>query len=200
MKWIKNLNTPNKITLFRVLCVFIEFILMILDYFLFYKTNLYKTEIIYSWTRITMFIIFIIASISDKIDGDLARKNNQVTNLGKFLDPIADKLLYNTLIIYFAVIQDILFVVPLIYIIRDTIVDGVRMMAAKHNVVIPASVMGKAKTVSQVIAQFSIFILSPISTNLWALIIVYIFVGISCLLSIISGIEYLSKNTKVLEG
>lgn len=103
-------------------------------------------------------IVFIIASITDKIDGDLARKNNEVTDFGKFLDPVADKLLVNSILIYLAIphFDDKQMVIPvyciIIMIVRDLVVDALRLVAASKGTVLAANNWGKAKTVLQMVA------------------------------------------------
>ena len=104
-------------------------------------------------------IVFVIASATDALDGHLARKWKQVTNLGKFLDPIADKMLVNSLLVFAAVPMAFMpnqMTIPwfcvVLMIIRDLIVDTMRLMAAKKNIVVPANIFGKLKTVFQMVA------------------------------------------------
>ncbi|MCQ2796776.1 MAG: CDP-diacylglycerol--glycerol-3-phosphate 3-phosphatidyltransferase [Bacilli bacterium] len=159
-------------------------------------------------------IIFILAASTDALDGYLARKNNQVTDLGKFLDPVADKLLVNSLLIYLCVGHFIRsftnteqYVIPgmcvIIMVARDIVVDCLRFVAAKKDIVIAANIFGKAKTVAQMITiplvllngwPFSYFDFSW-NRNLR---MVAFFVYITTALSLISGVIYVIQNRKVL--
>ncbi|MFA6936024.1 MAG: CDP-alcohol phosphatidyltransferase family protein, partial [Bacilli bacterium] len=115
-----------------------------------------------------------------------------VTTFGKFLDPIADKLLVNVLFIILTVWGEIPIIVTLIFIIRDTIVDAIRLIAIDKQVVIAASKLGKLKTVTQMISLIFVLLFIP-----GKLIVVYL----AGVISLISGIEYFIKNRKiVLEG
>ncbi len=112
--------------------------------------------------------IFILASITDWADGYLSRKNNWVSEFGKILDPIADKVLINSVLILFAYQNKINVVFTILFISRDTIVDAIRMMAAKKQLDVAANIWGKCKTVAQMLAIILIFILGvPLSNNDW---------------------------------
>ena len=212
------MNLPTKITVSRI----IASIVLVVSFFVVYAINLYghlsipmlgSTHI--NLLYFIMAIFFIIASFTDMLDGYLARKNNQVTTLGKFLDPVADKLLVNSMLIILCVHYQLLikpeqYVIPvycvIIMVSRDIIVDCLRFIAAKKNVVIAANIFGKAKTVAQMITiplvllngwPFSYFDLSW--GHLGNLRIVAFFVYITTLLSLISGIIYVVSNWKVLK-
>ena len=105
-----------------------------------------------SMTALLVLILFAIASFTDYLDGHIARKHNLITSFGKFIDPIADKLLVNTMFILFAVDGVVPAVFVLIMIWRDMIVDGLRMNASAKGKVVAAGMMGKAKTVLQMFA------------------------------------------------
>ena len=157
-------------------------------------------------------IVFIVASLTDFLDGYLARKWNQVTDLGKFLDPIADKMLVNGLLIFlvfpwsFASNQRCFIPVfcVILMVIRDLVVDGLRFIAAKKNEVIAANIFGKLKTVSQMVAipvvllngwPFSYFDSSwPAAINISSILIY-----IATFFSLLSGIIYVIQNRKVLK-
>ena len=94
---------------------------------------------------IILFVIFGLSALTDYLDGYLARKNNLVTTFGKFIDPIADKLLINTIFLLLASDQTINIIIPIIMISRDTIVDAIKMSAASKQVVVAASKLGKTK-------------------------------------------------------
>lgn len=146
------------------------------------------------WARITAIIIFAIATITDKIDGIWARKKHLVTDLGAFLDPLADKTL-TSLAFLILVYQNI---VPLwvfaIILVRDYIIDGLRMALAKKTT-IAASIYGKLKTASQTIAIFILFLSTIIAVEPLK-IVGDVILYISLALTIISGLDYIIKATK----
>ncbi|ATZ16092.1 CDP-diacylglycerol--glycerol-3-phosphate 3-phosphatidyltransferase [Entomoplasma freundtii] len=155
------MNWPNKITIFRLITVPLIIALLICSYYLtgdqfFIIKNNYKLPIF----TLTAGILFIIASLSDFLDGYIARKYNIVTDFGKFLDPIADKFLVNSVLILFAWNQMIPVWVTLIFILRDIFVDFIRMMLAKNNVTLAAGIWGKLKTVFQMIGLSLLFFVS----------------------------------------
>jgi len=158
----------------------------------------------YGWAKITGGAIFAIAAFTDFLDGHIARSKNMVTTFGKFLDPIADKLLINSTFIIFAsnVFPDVSIfpIIAVIMIGRDIVVDAIRMIMVDKQVVIAASKLGKLKTVTQIVAILSLFFLP---TNVswcvgeWYSIsacLTYLAAGISLL----SGIDYFWKNRKPL--
>lgn len=148
------MNLPNRITMVRILMVPL---LVLLYLFPYHEYNIEMPVYVIqgvsiSLLNIILLIVFMIASISDFIDGYIARKYHLVTTLGKFLDPIADKLLVNTLFILFA-ISGVVSVIPVLLMIwRDTIVDALRMMSASKGIVVAAHMSGKLKTVLQMVA------------------------------------------------
>lgn len=145
------MNLPNKLTITRVLLV----PLLILIYMFPYDMaginipvyHILNTDI--SLINIVILVIFIIASITDYFDGQIARRKKLITTFGKFADPIADKLLINTIFLLLAGDGTINIIIPIIMISRDTIVDAIKMSAASKQVVVAASNLGKLKTVSQ---------------------------------------------------
>ena len=146
-----------------------------------------------TWSHITALVIFIVAAITDKIDGIWARKSKNVTDLGALLDPIADKMLVNLaflVLVYQNIVPLWIFVVILV---RDFAVDGMRMLAARQKVTIPASFYGKLKTTVQMIAL--IIILANIVINQTFLAILGdISLYIALALTVISGADYLIKG------
>ena len=147
------MNLPNKLSCFRMVLVPVIVAVWIFPYAQF-NIQLPEFNIGYvtlSLKNILVLILFAIASFTDFLDGYIARKNNLITSFGKFIDPIADKLLVNTIMIMFAC-NGMVPVVPVIVMIwRDTIVDGLRMNTASKGVVVAAGMLGKIKTVSQMI-------------------------------------------------
>lgn len=171
-----------------------------------------------------MELIFIIASITDKLDGYLARKNNQVTNFGKFLDPIADKILVVAAMILFVGMGRLPAWIPIIVIFREFAVSGYRLIAVQNNgKVIAANVWGKLKTVTQMIAIILMFLttqpyfafvlrakteqdalvnsaLTYMTTGDFVMnILASIFMTVSVIATIFSGYEYLKGGKDLLK-
>lgn len=145
------MNLPNKLTVFRMILVPI---MVIIPYLGIKGTFL---EIPISFLIIDA--IFVIASITDKLDGTLARKNNQITTFGKFLDPIADKILVLAAMIMLVEFGKIPAWIPIIILFREFMVSGYRLIASQNGgEVIAASKWGKIKTVTQMVAIITIFI------------------------------------------
>ncbi len=188
------MNTPTKITLVRI-CLIPVFVAVFLIYAIPYG-------------KFISLGIFAIASLTDWLDGYLARKNNLVTDLGKFLDPIADKLLVTAALIL--VLLDPLdgFLIPLAVfaitiIARELIISGFRIVASSKNIVIAADKLGKIKTVLQMSALLLLIPYGDISAlhETAAAIIFYIGFGLLCaatLMTVVSVINYIVKNREVL--
>lgn len=149
----------------------------------------------HTWSKITALVVFIIAALTDLIDGKWARKQKNVTDLGAFLDPLADKMLVNLaflVLVYLGVVPLWVFAIILV---RDFAVDGMRMMSAKSGVTISASKLGKWKTTLQMASL--VIILLNLITNLEALTILgNIVLYLALLLTVLSGADYLIKGTK----
>lgn len=189
------MNLPNRLTVLRI--VLIPFMMF------FYLANF----IPYGIGKLVALAIFIIASFTDLLDGKIARKRNLVTNLGKFLDPIADKIL--TTAVIFLVIADGTIPAPwgviiaTIIIAREFIVATLRMQAASKGVVVAADMWGKVKTVVQMVALPICIVLAYILTcgynvpnalTLTFQILAYASLGLATLLTVMSGINYVVKN------
>lgn len=216
----QKINLPTKITISRIVlafCLILSiFIMYLVDEFHPFISNadLYigSSGAYVNYIMVIIFAVFVIASLTDFLDGYLARKNNQVTDLGKFLDPIADKMLVNSMLVFLSInfvsLNDHLrfpFFCVILMIIRDLVVDGLRFMAATKKVVISANIYGKLKTVFQMIA-LSIVLLNGFPFNLfdsnWIryLHISDIFCYIATLISLISGVIYLTENIHMIIG
>ena len=199
------MNLPNKLTLFRIILVPIMVIVSFFDIpgsFLGISTTMWIME-----------LIFIIASITDKLDGYLARKNNQVTNFGKFLDPIADKILVVAAMILFVEMGRLPAWIPIIVIFREFAVSGYRLIAVQNSgKVIAANVWGKLKTVTQMIAIILMFLttqpyfafvnsaLTYMTTGDFVMnILASIFMTVSVIATIFSGYEYLKGGKDLIK-
>lgn len=175
------MNLPNKLTLLRVLLV------------PFFVASLLWGQGQNQMLRVVALIIFIVASLTDMLDGQIARRYHLVTNFGKFMDPLADKLLVCSALICFVELRQISAVVVIIIIAREFVISGFRLVAADAGVVIAASWWGKLKTVSQMIAVILMIIhLQPLIFITRAMVIVM------TALTVISLIDYLAKNHGVL--
>ncbi|ADE19591.1 CDP-diacylglycerol--glycerol-3-phosphate 3-phosphatidyltransferase [Mycoplasma crocodyli] len=144
----KNLNLPNKLTLLRLLLAIPFIILCSISTILwFYRYSSYNAyELGVRITTSVAILIFIVAMITDYFDGKIARKENIVTSFGKLWDPIADKIMTTTALIFLAVWQMVPVWLILLFILRDLIVDGCRSLLNKHDVEIAANFYGKVKT------------------------------------------------------
>ncbi len=177
------MNTPNKLTLLRVVLVPIFMAFALLEGSGYMAASL---------------VIFIAASLTDMLDGMLARKYNQVTTFGKFADPLADKLLIAAAFLAFTVKGLISPWVLLIVLFREFAVSGVRLVAAGTGKVIAASIWGKLKTVSQMAAVIITFLLLIFPLGAPDSIIINTVVWISTVLTIVSGIDYIYGSRKLL--
>lgn len=193
------MNLPNKITTLRmILVVFVAtFLLLPSEWFMTIPYIDVSLNFFIAW------ILFIIASLSDMLDGKIARKYNMVTDYGKFMDPIADKLLVNTTLIILASYGPIRanVICVIIMIARDIVVDAVRLNAMRKNVVVAANIFGKLKTVFQMVAiilimvnDFNLDSLLHLNDNYY---LGQLFMYVATLTSLISGIIYVIQNRNV---
>lgn len=175
------MNTPNKLTLLRIIMIpfFVAFILLPF------------TGTSGKWISLA---IFIAASLTDALDGYLARRDNLITNFGKFMDPLADKLLVCSALICLVELDKIPSWVVIIIIAREFIISGFRLVASDNGVVIAASYWGKLKTISQMV--MTILLIADLGSFFGVLEQVFIY--LSLVLTVISLVDYLLKNKSVL--
>lgn len=192
------MNTPTKLTVLRIVMAFIIILLLI---FPFYHVGIYFPEfriegLMIKSEYIISGILFILASITDFFDGRLARKNNEVTDLGKMLDAIADKILVNSVLIILAYQGFINVAIPVIIVVRDIIVDAIKMQSAGKGKVVAAIMAGKIKTASLMVGiTLSFFYNMPfefININVSEFLL---FIG--AIMSIVSAIQYYKLNKKM---
>lgn len=185
------MNTPNKLTIFRILLVPIIVLVYIFPYaqFEIVVINYTINGVFISLKNIIVLALFALAAFTDFLDGYLARKHNQITTFGKFLDPIADKLLVNTLFILLAHQGIVPVVAVLLMIWRDTVVDGVRMMASSKGEVISAGLLGKIKTVAQMLTIIFV-LLNNMPFEFYGLPVTDVLIWFSTLVSLASGYSY----------
>lgn len=178
---MKKMNLPNKLTILRVILIPF-FVAFLLDAFCLPGSK---------WIAL---IIFIVASVTDALDGNIARKYNLVTNFGKFMDPLADKLLVCSALIAFVDMDMMPTWIVMIIIAREFIISGFRLVASDNGIVIAAGIWGKLKTVCQMVMIIVLIadlggIFDTIGTVL---------IWLSLLLTLVSLVDYLYTNRQVL--
>ena len=211
------MNTPTKITFTRIIAI----VLMIITLFILSVIPGWQTIEIgntgINLVFLIIFVFFVLASFTDYLDGHLARKNNQVTDLGKFLDPVADKLLINSLVIFLIAPSIFAPYVPaylnqvgfnmwcaIILVARDIVVDALRFIAASKGKVISANIFGKLKTVLEMVA-IGVVLLNGFPFRYFdaswpvGLHIVDFLVYACTLASLLSGIIYVVQNRHVFK-
>ena len=179
------MNLPNKLAMLRMILI-IPFVLIIQVAL---STDNLSLEI---FTRLIATIIFVGEAITDYFDGKIARKYNMITNLGKLIDPLADKLLVISAMVVFTKYDRLSLWIVLVIIFRELLITGLRSIVAAEGVVIAAETLGKWKTTTQMIA-LTIMILLPTSG-----IVNNILMLIPLVLTIQSGVEYVMKSKEIL--
>lgn len=215
------MNLPTKITVSRIIAAAAIFVTLFVFYIIgkanpsFVTPVLELGEVKIDVFFIILLVVFVLVSLTDLIDGKLARARNEVTTLGKFLDPIADKLLVNSLLIFLCApmlfapynhVQNVGISVwcVILMVVRDIVVDSIRLIAANKRVVIAANIFGKMKTVFQMIA-IGVVLVNDFPFAFFdskfpeGLRISDFIVYIATAISLISGIIYVLQNKKVLK-
>ena len=194
------MNVPNRITICRIFLAILLLILMIfpLNRIGFNFPEITIKEMIIDSKYLICGVIFLIASVTDFLDGYLARKYNLVTDLGKVMDAIADKILVNGVLIILATEGYISVIVPVVIVSRDIIVDSIKMIAGQKNGAVGASNAGKIKTVFMMIGVTLIFFYNLPFSLFNITKVGEVLVLIATVLSIISGTQYYVKNKKYL--
>ncbi len=176
------MNVPNMLTLFRVILV-----------------------PVFMWALLSGFyvvaiVVFAVASLTDQLDGYLARKNNQVTTFGKLMDPLADKILTISALVCLLGIgaKYVTAWVVMIIIARELIVTGIRQLAMGENTVIAASKWGKAKTVSQMAALIAVMLDLIIPLRWGGFELTFWLIALAVVLTVYSGIDYIVKNRHLI--
>lgn len=186
------MNLPNKLTVFRMILI-VPFVILLLGGHAGWGWFDAAFGGIEAYTDYIALVIFVIASLTDMLDGKIARKYNLVTNFGKFMDPLADKLLVCSAIICLIDMDRIPAWIVIVIISREFIISGFRLVASDNHVVIAASYWGKFKTTFQMIMVILMI------ANIQALnILTQIVMWIALALTIISLIDYIVKNKNVL--
>ncbi len=176
------MNLANKITIVRIMLVPIFMALLLSDF---------------PYSNFIAALIFVVAASTDTVDGYIARKRNEITNFGKFIDPLADKILVTAALVILVEMGKISSVVAIIIITREFIITGFRVLAASEGVVIAASWWGKAKTIIQIIAIVAIM-LDNIPFKWIGFPFDKIALILAVIITIVSGIDYIYKNFHIL--
>jgi len=193
------MNLPNKLTLIRIILIPILITVWLFPYANFGIAFGVITigHITVPYLNLIVLAIFLVASFTDMLDGKIARKRGLVTTFGKFADPIADKLLVNSVFIILASKQVIPVLPVVLMICRDTVVDGCRMLAGKNGLVIAAGFLGKLKTVMQMITIVLIFI-NNLPFELIGIPVSEICLWFTAFISVIGGYSYFSQTKKLI--
>ena len=179
------MNLPNKLTILRVILIPFFVVFMLFDI----------TGAADKWIAL---VIFCVASLTDMLDGKIARKYNLVTNFGKFMDPLADKLLVCSAMICLVDLKLIPVWVVLIIIAREFIISGFRLVASDNGIVIAASYWGKFKTTFQMLMVIVIIFNINLQFG-WLNILGTILIYVALVLTVVSLIDYIAKNKDVLK-
>lgn len=176
------MNLANKITLARVLMIPVFLILMLVDF---------------PYHMAWALVIFVLASLTDHLDGHIARKYNMITDFGKFMDPLADKLLVTAAFVVFVQLGKIDAWIVFVILAREFAVTGLRSLAAAQNVIIAASYFGKVKTVTQITAII-ILLMGNYPFSLINFPMDSVMVYAALIATIASGVDYFIKNKHVV--
>jgi CDP-diacylglycerol--glycerol-3-phosphate 3-phosphatidyltransferase len=177
------MNLPNKLTIFRVILI---------PFFVFFLLAPYFSE----YGKYIATAIFIVASLTDMADGKIARKYNLVTNFGKFMDPLADKLLVCSAMICLVEIDRLAAWIVIVIIAREFIISGFRLVASDNGIVIAASYWGKFKTTFQMLMIIALILDFQ---NRYFQMLATALTYIALILTVVSLIDYIAKNKQVLK-
>ena len=185
------MNLPNKLTLFRVILIPILLIVWLFPYAEFNINVGYIMvgQVILSNKNILALIIFFVASFTDLLDGYIARKYNLQTTFGKFADPIADKMLVNSMFLLLSHSGYLPILPVILMILRDVVVDGLRMLSSSNGVVVSAGMLGKLKTVLQM-ATIVLLLLSNLPFELYFIPVTDFMIWFTTFISLGSGFSY----------
>lgn len=188
------MNLPNRLTLFRIVLIPVIILVYLFPYASFGIEPAVFTigNVSLSVINLVALLIYVVAAVTDALDGHIARSRNMITTFGKFADPIADKLLTTTMFLLFLSRGMIPFVPVFIMIARDTVVDGCRMLAASNGKVVAAQMMGKLKTVFQMVTV-ALILLNNLPFELVHIPVSEIMLWLSALVSLVSGIQYFTQ-------
>ncbi len=198
------MNLPNKLTLFRIILSIVIIIILLGGS---YTTSLFGFEIpklfinetiVIDMKYIISGVLFIIASLTDFLDGYIARKYNLITDFGKLMDAIADKVLVNSMLIILSAQGFIHPIVPVVIVIRDIVVNSIKMLAASKGKVVAAIKSGKVKTACLMLGIILTFFYN-LPFELWNISVAKVLLFIATILSIISGVQYYNLNKYLIK-
>lgn len=196
------MNLPNKITVTRMILSILVLMMMVFPFYqvgIEWPTYMIDGRVEISLKYIICAVVFILASLTDFLDGYLARKNNQVTDFGKVMDSIADKILVNGILIVLAIDGYISVAIPVIIITRDTFVDSIKMVAGQSGGhAVGASIAGKVKTACMMVGV-SLMLLSNLPFELMNIAVADGLIILATILSVASGIQYYNDNKKAFK-
>lgn len=183
------MNLPNKLTVLRIILTPFFLSAMLIDF---------------EYHYLVAAFIFVAASVTDFLDGKIARKNNLVTTFGKLCDPVADKMLTTAALLAFMHLDLCNIWIVMIVLTREFLVTSFRLVASAQGVVIPAGILGKIKTASQMIFSIAIMLLVHFSQTIGLesetiSIVSNILMGISAFFTVISGVKYMIDGKKVID-
>lgn len=177
------MNLPNKLTMLRIAMIPVFVIFALINA---------------QWAQYVALLVYILACITDTLDGRIARGRNLVTNFGKFADPIADKLLVMSALVVLVASDRMPAWVCIVLLAREFIISGFRLVAANGGKVIAAGNLGKLKTVFQMSSTIALMLLVPVSgaplLGTFGVVLANILMYIAVILTVVSGVEYIAKN------
>lgn len=194
------MNLPNKITMSRI---FLSLIIIVLLLFPFDAAGMELPKLFINETIVVDLryliagVLFVIASLTDFVDGKIARKYHMVTDFGKMIDAIADKVLVNSVLIILSSTGFISPVIPVIVILRDSIVNSIKMIAGNKGKVVAASRLGKLKTAC-LMTGITLTLFYNLPFELWNIKVSEALLVVACVLSVVSGVQYYMKNKHLI--
>ncbi len=194
------MNLPNKLTISRIIMSIAIIVLLLFPFQMAgieFPQLFIDEKLVVDSKYLIAGTLFILASLTDFLDGYLARKNNEVTDFGKLLDAIADKVLVNSVLIILASQGFIHPIIPVVIIVRDSIVNSIKMIAASRGKVVAAIKSGKVKTATLMVG-ISLTLFYNLPFELFNLRVADFLLFVAAILSIISGIQYYLLNKHLL--
>lgn len=193
------MNLPNKITIARIILSLVIVVILALpeNLFSFLPKFFIDEKLVVDSKILIVGVLFIVASLTDYIDGYIARSRNLVTDFGKMMDAIADKMLVNSVLILLAAKGFVHPIVPVIVILRDSVVNSIKMIAASKGRVVAAIKSGKIKTACLMIG-ISLTLFYNLPFELWNIKISDIFLFVATIMSLISCVQYYTMNKSLI--
>lgn len=194
------MNLPNKLTITRIIMSIIIILILLVPFQMAgieFPHLFINEKLVVNSKYLIVGVLFILASVTDFFDGHIARKYNLVTDFGKLLDAIADKILVNSVLIILASQGFIHPIIPVVIVVRDSIVNSIRMIAASKGKVVAAMKIGKAKTVCLMVG-ITLTLFYNLPFELFNLRVADFLLFVAAILSVISGIEYYILNKHLI--